>query len=111
MRAESPTEEDLHCAKMRELGAKRWESKEYWFLSNIVFLKGFKISLDVVFTGWPDDGNGGVWVLKAAYKDAVKRGIGRVSNALNMKERCDASKSLGGKFYSDPHDCPDLALR
>lgn len=62
----------------------------------------------VKFYGWPADGV--VLVLKMASMDAWEKGLGRIHNAFTMEERCREIEKLGGVFYANPKDCPDLDL-
>jgi hypothetical protein len=62
----------------------------------------------VLVFGWPE--GGGVWCLKTSYAKASDIGVGRVANAVSMSERCDVIRRLGGIFYADPKDCPELKL-
>lgn len=61
-----------------------------------------------IFTGWPDEG--GVWVLVATNTVDGRKGAGMLFNAYSMEERCIWIEKLGGTFYADPKDCPDLDL-
>lgn len=57
-------------------------------------------------TGWP--ATGGVWVLCLTEKEAVKKNAGMIFNAYSMEERCRVIEQLGGTFYANPEDCPEL---
>ncbi|PWY65666.1 hypothetical protein BO94DRAFT_422700, partial [Aspergillus sclerotioniger CBS 115572] len=93
--------EDAFCAKMRMLGARRWECEVDWELSVM------DLDCDVVVAGWP--ASGGVWVLKMDGRRARREGVGcKVRNALSMEERCAVLERLGGVFYQEPRDCKDL---
>ena len=56
--------------------------------------------------GWP--ATGGVWVLCLTEAEAVERNAGMVFHAYSMEERCQVLEQLGGTFYADPEDCPEL---
>ncbi|KAL1961787.1 hypothetical protein VTN77DRAFT_1037 [Rasamsonia byssochlamydoides] len=99
-----PAEEDAHCANMRKLGATWWQSEEAYVINAL----GDYSPQQVLIIGWPP--GGGVWVLKTTYFDAIKKGVSRIKNAFNMEERCRAIEQLGGTFYADPKECPDLDL-
>lgn len=105
IRSQNPAEEDAHCANMRKLGATWFESEEAFLLSALQHSRPDRL---VLFAGWPLAG--GVWVLKTTYAEASSRGLGRIKNALNMEERCQAIEKLGGIFYADPKDCEHLDL-
>ncbi|KAK1768175.1 hypothetical protein QBC33DRAFT_536455 [Phialemonium atrogriseum] len=36
--------------------------------------------------------------------------VGGIRNAYNMEERCKVIEQLGGTFYAEPRECPDLDL-
>jgi hypothetical protein len=57
-------------------------------------------------TGWPT--GGGVWVLSLSKRTAAEKHAGMLFNAYNMEERCKIIEQLGGTFYADPKDCPEL---
>jgi len=106
-RSQDPAEEDAFCRKMRELGARWWEDEERYFdvlLGQLQITAEEAVRLEV---GWP--AVGGVWVLKFRSGRACPREIGRIRMARDMEERCRVIESLGGTFYADPEDCPDLA--
>jgi hypothetical protein len=105
LRTHDPVEEDAHCSRMTKLGAVWFESDQAWGYHMVRPRKPDEI---VTVTGWPT--GGGVWVLKTTLEQSKQRGLGRISNALNMDERCKMIKMLDGSFYSDPKKCPDLDL-
>jgi hypothetical protein len=104
-RSQDAAEEDAHVANMRKLGASWWESEEEFIQDAIGYPRA---DTQILFTGWPSQG--GAWVLKTTWLDAADRGVGRIRNAFNMEERCRSIEQLGGTFYPDPKDCPDLDL-
>ncbi|KAN0083431.1 hypothetical protein V8E54_002519, partial [Elaphomyces granulatus] len=106
-RSQNPTEEDAFCQKMRKLGAKLWQNEEHYIhvlLGEWELTEEEAVELKV---GWP--AAGGVWVLKSGSRRARPRGIAQINLALNMEERCRVIEKLGGKFYANPEECPDLA--
>ena len=58
--------------------------------------------------GWP--AGGGVWILSEDGEIAGKKHAGMLFNAYTMDERCNIIEQLGGTFYANPKDCPDLDL-
>lgn len=105
-RSQDPAEEDAFCAKLRKLGPKWWPDLETHALDS---LEGqYQYDYEVKAFGWPADG--GVWALKMPNRDAYMKGMGRIRNAFSMEERCRQIEKLGGVFYSDPAECPDLDL-
>lgn len=102
--AEEQGEEDEHCVRMRRLGAR-------WYPTFEAFVQEGERSgrkRVVVVVGWAE--GGGVWVLRCEEWEVMKRGVGRVFNAVSMTERCEVIEALGGVFYADERDCPDLEL-
>jgi hypothetical protein len=61
-----------------------------------------------IITGWPV--GGGVWVLSSTASEASAKNAGMAFNASTMEERCKIIEKLGGRFYANPKDCPDLDL-
>lgn len=61
-----------------------------------------------IATGWP--AGGGVWVLSEDIFAPSRKHAGMLFNAYTMEERCNVIKKLGGTFYVNPKDCPDLDL-
>ncbi|KPM45863.1 hypothetical protein AK830_g607 [Neonectria ditissima] len=95
-REEEEEEEDAFCARMRQLGA-RWSGD------------GGAGPEPVLYVGWP--AGGGVWAVRRSYRAGpLGKGLGRISNAVTMAERCAVIEQLGGVFYADPRECPDLDL-
>jgi hypothetical protein len=104
-RSEDQAEENAHCDRMRKLGGTWWRYRDDF----IRHAMNSPTRDDLVFfAGWPLQG--GVWVLKTTWLDAAKMGAGRIRNAFNMAERCREIERLGGTFYQDPKNCPDLDL-
>ncbi|KAI1504901.1 hypothetical protein F5X99DRAFT_370227 [Biscogniauxia marginata] len=107
-RSGDPAAEDRHCARMRRLGA-------WWFASVDEYESTQYFSperLDrkmLVVAAWPR-GGAGVWVVTMRVGEASEKGLACVWNALSMDERCEAVEKLGGRFYPDPVQCPDLKL-
>jgi hypothetical protein len=73
---------------VRQLGARWWETEDDYRANR------YKPHYMEVIAGWPE--GGGVWVFK--------------TSDVNMEERCKAIEQLGGVFFEDPRDCPDLDL-
>ncbi|KAK4234773.1 hypothetical protein C8A03DRAFT_46965 [Achaetomium macrosporum] len=96
-----------HCNKMRQLGAVWWESENAW-VKDELSVPPYYIPERFLATGWP--AGGGVWVLSTTEDIAAEKGAGMLFNAYNMEERCKLIEQLGGTFYADPKDCPDLDL-
>ncbi|KAH8812878.1 hypothetical protein F5884DRAFT_786582 [Xylogone sp. PMI_703] len=105
IRSQNPVEEEAHCDRMRKLGATWWQGMEDYYKDKFTSPSPYK---PVLVVGWP--ANGGVWVLKTTRTESGTSGVGRIFNAYNMEERCYAIEQLGGTFYADPKDCPDLSL-
>ncbi|KAM0302897.1 hypothetical protein HYE67_011221 [Fusarium culmorum] len=97
-------EEEVWCARLRQLGAK-WYPNIYHILAE----GGDGIEIPRLYLGWPADG-GGVWALQSTKFNANLRGLGRINNAFTMEERWQKIKEYGGTFYADPKDCPYLDL-
>ncbi|KAI0478215.1 hypothetical protein F4859DRAFT_521071 [Xylaria cf. heliscus] len=107
-REEDPAKEDLHCARMRKLGAWPFASV-FEYETSEYFDPGVLDRKMLVVPAWPQSGLG-VWVVTMNRFEAAQTGLGRVWNASSMDERCDVVEKLGGKFYHDPTLCPDLTL-
>ncbi|KAJ9149719.1 hypothetical protein NKR19_g5519 [Coniochaeta hoffmannii] len=106
--AESRAEEEAHCNKMRQLGARYYNTTSAW--ESALWGNDFETGdADFLKIGWPSTG-GGVWVLRCTVMEASERGVAAIYNAFNMDERCKIIKQLGGTFYADPKDCPYLDL-
>ncbi|KAH8811546.1 hypothetical protein F5884DRAFT_854887 [Xylogone sp. PMI_703] len=103
-RSYDPMEEDAHCDRMRKLGATWWR-REWDHMKDSLQVPSRS---PILIVGWST--GEGVWVLKRTSFEAKTSGVGRIHNALNMEERCHFIERLGGKFYQDPKDCPDLDL-
>ncbi|POR36719.1 Uncharacterized protein TPAR_03085 [Tolypocladium paradoxum] len=86
------SDEELHCNKMRQLGAVWWESEDEYNWS--VVLPETQSNVTFIRVGWP--ATGGVWVLKATDTEACERGIGTLHNAYSMEQRCTVIEQLGG---------------
>jgi hypothetical protein len=63
---------------------------------------------EFIATGWP--AGGGVWVLSEDIEAAGGKHAGMLFNVYTMEERCNIIEKLGGTFYANPKDCPDLDL-
>ncbi|KAF4339669.1 hypothetical protein FBEOM_6452 [Fusarium beomiforme] len=100
-------EEEAHCAKMRQLGAKWYRNPDHKFYSGEKLRNGDP-DAPLLFVGWPADG--GVWALSTNLSQSARKGLGRIGNAFTMEERCKIIEQLGGTFYADPKDCPHLDL-
>ena len=107
-RSEDTAEEDAHCTNMRKLGANWWSSEWAYLEQHYLDPTGPNPLEAVTIVGWPKDG--GVWVLRSTYKEGISKGVGRVKNAFSMEERCRVIENLGGVFYANPKECPDLDL-
>lgn len=108
MRSDDPDEEDRHCTRMRQLGAWYFRSVADYDYASI----GYGEDLDrrkMVVAAWPQ--SAGVWVLAMTAGEAGDKGLGMLWSAISMDERCEIVEKLGGKFYSDPKDCPHLDLK
>ncbi|EAA30892.3 hypothetical protein GE21DRAFT_8657 [Neurospora crassa] len=105
--AEEEADEDAWCYKLRQLGAIWWKAR-YDYDMMLIGGDIWRGDDPFVTTGWP--ATGGVWILKTTKGDARGRGVGIIHNAYNMEERCRAIEKVGGVFYTDPKDCPDLDL-
>ncbi|KXH44443.1 hypothetical protein CSIM01_13799 [Colletotrichum simmondsii] len=126
-RSDDPAEEDTHCINMRKLGAKFYQSDWDYYLKTTThedlqdrYQKAMELGKDNFFAaeeankaaekfikvfGWPT--TGGVWALKVSTDKVHSFGI---RNAFTMDEKCRAIEMMGGVFYADPHECPDLDL-
>ncbi|KAI6091815.1 hypothetical protein F4821DRAFT_225639 [Hypoxylon rubiginosum] len=107
-RSDDPVEEDRHCARMRALGAWRFTSV-YEYNTMDFFHPGALDDKVLVIAAWPRNGTG-VWVFETPQGQASEKGLARVWNAMDMDERCEVVKSLGGTFYEDPVQCFNLDL-
>ncbi|KAM0233775.1 hypothetical protein ACHAP5_010298 [Fusarium lateritium] len=102
-RSEDTQEEEAHCARMRQLGA-RWYRDPYEQVDD----ETSGIEILRLYIGWPADG--GVWAIQATSSQSNLKGLGRINNAFTMEERWQAIKEHGGIFYVEPKDCPYLDL-
>ena len=104
-------EEDEHCARMRQLGASRFQSMQDYKYAK-AGMGGEDLSKrKLVVAAWPQSRpGGGVWVLAVWLDEAASKGLAAVRNAFNMDERCEVVQKLGGHFYANPKDCPDLDI-
>lgn len=50
------------------------------------------------------------FVFKASAAKEAIRGAAIIHNAYTMEERCKAIEQVGGVFFENPKDCPDLDL-
>lgn len=92
---------------MRQLGAEWWESEHAWAANQRV-VRQIPQKKTFIATGWP--AGGGVWVLSEDQEVASMKQAGMLFNAFTMEERCKIIEQLGGTFYANPKDCPDLDL-
>jgi hypothetical protein len=99
-------EEDNFCLKLRKLGAKWWEESGLEF-SIEQLAKTYPDGEIEIHTGWPSDGEG-VWVLRTKQKEC-DRGRAAVRQCKTMDERARLIKELGGTFYRDSEECPELS--
>ncbi|SPN96542.1 uncharacterized protein DNG_00065 [Cephalotrichum gorgonifer] len=107
--SDDPVAEDLHCARMRQLGAWYFRSVYEYDLASCGMGDEDLNNRKVVIAAWPQSGSG-VWVLVIHRWERGERGEGVVRNAFSMDERCEVVKKLGGRFYSDPKECLHLEL-
>lgn len=102
-------DEEEHCKRMRQLGAKWWPSpdaKAMWHFKNPQAFDD--PDRPMTYFGWP--AKGGVWVLSTTAAGASQMGAGRIHIAVTMEERCKIMESLGAVYYGNPGDCPLLDL-
>ncbi|EXF79308.1 hypothetical protein CFIO01_02043 [Colletotrichum fioriniae PJ7] len=112
LKSEDQAEEDAHCLRMRMLGAVWFDSEYPHELEDYSSLGDYPISSrrsDHVIAGHP--ATGGAWVLRIFEEDGPRLGVGRIKNARDMEERCRVIQKLGGVFYKDPFESPELDLR
>ncbi len=93
---------------MRRLGADWWKSEYAWAESTREVHPGGRLGETFLATGWP--AGGGVWILSEDEEIAGRKHAGMLFNAYTMEERCNIIEQLGGTFYANPKDCPDLDL-
>jgi hypothetical protein len=105
-RSSDPADEEEFCKRLRNLGAV-WRPSE----EDRIYAIGERYLEEeamAVETGWPSSGNG-VWVLKYdANKSKELFGAMLLDLTLNMDERCQVIKDLGGSFFEDPGTCEEL---
>lgn len=116
----SAADEEAHCRRMRQLGAKWWPSSEQsmravlaqvedWDLEGALnVLEELELEKPALYFGWPAEG--GVWVLNTTIFDATDMGSGRIHMAITMEERCKIMEELGAVYYAKPESCPLLDL-
>lgn len=102
-KSEDIDEEEAQCARMRQLGTRRYHSPSHEHHVTMGSTKPPQL-----YFGWPDDG--GVWAIQATEDESNDKGLGRINNAFTMVERYQMIKELGGTFYEQPKDCPYLDL-
>ncbi|CAK7205705.1 hypothetical protein SEUCBS139899_008484 [Sporothrix eucalyptigena] len=102
--SDADTEEAL-CDNMRRLGAVWWKT-QYDYVMSRIGARWPKVPQLYILVGWP--AGGGIWVFNATEPNG--KGAGIIHNAHSMEERCKVIKRLGGTFYENPKDCPDLDL-
>lgn len=90
---------------VRRLGATWWETERAYILSQMEYIK---LTDSFTRVGWP--AGGGVWVLKTTLEEANLKAVGIIHNASDMEERCRLIEQVGGVFYANVKDCPDLDL-
>ncbi|PTB39492.1 hypothetical protein M441DRAFT_143413 [Trichoderma asperellum CBS 433.97] len=103
---DAAAEEEAHCNKMRQLGATWWRSEHAYDMAYFTSPKGEDGRF--LRVGW--ETGGGVWVLSTTKQGADQKGTAIIQNAYTMEERCKAIEKLGGVFYANPVDCPELDL-
>lgn len=87
------------------MGAVWWE-KEQDYVMSWIEVPSPRDPKTYTIVGWPS--GGGIWVLTATERSGTSAGV--IHNAHTMDERCKVIEKLGGKFYANPKDCPDLDL-
>ncbi|KAI7785508.1 hypothetical protein LA080_006929 [Diaporthe eres] len=102
-------DEEAHCQRMRQLGARWWPSphdEAMWWFSNPE--ESWPLEKPITYFGWPP--KGGVWALNTTLIGASDMGAGRINVAITMEERCKVLEDLGAVYYTNPEDCPLLDL-
>ena len=110
-RSTDSAEENKFCTQLRKIGASwyslppRWEYPITWCeeMDDCV-APDTKVQLVL---GYEEKGTG-VWVLDVS--DGMQQfepGIWALQNALNMTERCEVIKKVGGKFCADMTACEE----
>ncbi|RGP59361.1 hypothetical protein FLONG3_11215 [Fusarium longipes] len=106
-KSEDLEEEEAHCARMRQLGARYYRNPDHQFDAQKRYYH-WDPDEPKVFIGWP--ANGGVWFLRTTARQEIRQGLGRIGMAFTMEERCKMIDHFGGEFFADPKDCPHLDL-
>lgn len=101
-------EEEAHCMRMRQLGAKWWASGKESLWWSLDPKNGWDLDRQVLYFGWPAEG--GVWALNTTVIGAGEMGAGKIHMATTMEERCKIMEGLGAVYYKDAGDCPLLDL-
>ena len=111
-------EEDQLCERMRLLGAQEHDGYYDASVFNTVIMGGGDghscgrydyMRSGVTLFGWPEAG--GVWVLKLNGRElGAVGGMERLRNETNvdMETQSQLIEELGGRFYADPVECPEL---
>jgi hypothetical protein len=120
-RASTPEAEDEFCQRLLLLGAKWFDSKsryrfmagvresEYYSMRDLESGKRPELILGErrwIKVGWPSEQAGALWVgewdtnLPGILEDElVPTDAARLMLAMNLDERCEILKMMGGKFY------------
>ncbi|ROW14495.1 hypothetical protein VPNG_03291 [Cytospora leucostoma] len=103
VRSGAAPDEEARCDGMRRPGARWWESEWHYSMSVVVDFSDlddvdYRYGYGVYGGGDDGGGGGGEGFLH-----------GRVAG-WGWRERCEVVEELGGVFYADPRDCPDLDL-
>ncbi|KAI9757583.1 MAG: hypothetical protein M4579_003395 [Chaenotheca gracillima] len=111
-RSTDPVDEDAFCKRLRMSGAQLYQLPPHWnypitWCENVVFCTEPIVRVHLAL-GFPS--KGGVWVLDTSGSpERFPPGMGGLSNAFTMEERCTVLKKLGGKFCSNMKACPETA--
>lgn len=102
---------NLKLQTVRQLGAIWWANEDTYMDYNLGMdiPPRSKEDSEVIKVGYP--ATGGVWVLNLPKNEASKKGVGIVYNAHSMEERCRVIELLGGVFYANPDESPELDLK
>jgi hypothetical protein len=95
----------IPAVTVRQLGATWWRSERAYILSQLEYPTSTDSFIRV---GLP--AGGGVWVLKTTLDGAEEKGAAIIQNAYGMEEWCRVIEQIGGVFYANAKDCPDLDL-
>jgi len=106
-RSPSADEEDRFCNLMRRTGATLWPSKQDWIDVQIGIREITEEEKKVLVLGWPADGIG-VWVLRFESVEQVPRDFGRLSLAIDMKEKIQIMREYGAAFVEDVTQVEEL---